>query len=54
MSMLPEDLDATISKRLKKTKPEEDEAQPGQRSQLDAPASSQAHPRWPSAATLER
>jgi membrane protein required for colicin V production len=30
MSMLPEDLDATISKRLKKQKPEEDE--PGQRS----------------------
>ena len=38
MSMLPEDLDATISKRFKKAKPEEDEPQqPGQRSQLDAP-----------------
>ena len=36
MSMLPEDLDATISKRFKKAKPEEDEPpQPGQRSQLD-------------------
>src|SRR5882672_1589199 len=31
MSMLPEDLDATISKRLKKTKPEEDEPASGQR-----------------------
>src|SRR5436189_4270776 len=31
MSMLPEDLDATISKRLKKTKPEEEES--GQRSE---------------------
>src|SRR3979411_2682225 len=47
MSMLPDDLDATISKRLKKPKPEEDE--PGQRSRLDAPASSQVHARWPSA-----
>ena len=38
MSMLPEDLDATISKRFKKAKPEEDEPpQPGQRSQLDPP-----------------
>src|SRR2546423_5840328 len=36
MSMLPEDLDATISKRLKKTKPEEEEQQPAQRS--DEPA----------------
>ena len=34
MSMLPEDLDATISKRLKKPKPEEDES--GQRSELPA------------------
>jgi len=34
MSMLPEDLDATISKRLRKPKPE-DEEQPAQRS--DAP-----------------
>ena len=40
MSMLPEDLDATISKRFKKAKPEEDEPpQPGQRSQLDPPHS---------------
>jgi len=40
MSMLPEDLDATISKRFKKAKPEEDEPpQPGQRSQLDPPRS---------------
>jgi len=47
MSMLPEDLDATISKRLKKTKPEEDEPQqPGQRSSLDGPASSEVHTRW--------
>ncbi len=51
MSMLPEDLDATISKRLKKPKPEEDEAQPGQRSKLDIPAGSKIHARWPSAAT---
>jgi membrane protein required for colicin V production len=49
MSMLPEDLDATISKRLKKPKPEEDEPQPGQRSQLDTPPSSEVHARWPSA-----
>src|SRR3974377_1551483 len=34
MSLLPEDLDATISKRLKKPKPEEDES--GQRSELPA------------------
>src|SRR5271165_3267293 len=54
MSMLPEDLDATISKRLKKTKPEEEEPQPGQRSNLDIPASAQVHARWPSAAPLER
>jgi membrane protein required for colicin V production len=54
MSMLPEDLDATISKRLKKTKPEEDESQTGQRSSLDMPASSQVHAGWPDAAPLER
>jgi membrane protein required for colicin V production len=54
MSMLPEDLDATISKRLKKTKPEEDEQQPGQRSNLDPPADAQVHARRPSAAPLER
>jgi membrane protein required for colicin V production len=52
MSMLPEDLDATISKRLKKTKPEEDE--PGQRSNLDIPANAQVHARWLGAAPLER
>ena len=46
MSMLPEDLDATISKRLKKTKPEEEE--PGQRSSLDIPVSSKLHALWPS------
>jgi membrane protein required for colicin V production len=34
MSMLPEDLDATISKRLKKQKPEDDES--GQRSEWPA------------------
>jgi membrane protein required for colicin V production len=53
MSMLPEDLDATISKRLKKPKPEEDEPQPGQRSKLDIPASSEVHARWPSAVVLD-
>jgi membrane protein required for colicin V production len=35
MSMLPEDLDSTISKRFKKQKPEDEEPQPPQRS--DAP-----------------
>jgi membrane protein required for colicin V production len=54
MSMLPEDLDATISKRLKKPKPEEDEPAPGQRSNLDFPASTEVHARWPSAAVLDR
>ena len=49
MSMLPEDLDATISKRLKKQKPEEDEPQSGQRSQIDLPANSVVHARWPAA-----
>jgi membrane protein required for colicin V production len=48
MSMLPEDLDATISKRLKKPKPEDEE--PGQRSSLDTPASPEIHARWPSGA----
>jgi membrane protein required for colicin V production len=52
MSMLPEDLDATISKRLKKTKPEDDEQQSGQRSHLDRPASSEIHARWPRGAAL--
>ena len=39
MSMLPDDPESTILKRLKKPKPEEDEATPtpGQRSGLDAP-----------------
>jgi membrane protein required for colicin V production len=45
MSMLPEDLDATISKRLKKTKPEDEEQQSGQRSEADRPAGSQARVR---------
>jgi membrane protein required for colicin V production len=39
MSMLPDDPESTILKRLKKPKPEEDESQPGQRrSRLDIPA----------------
>jgi membrane protein required for colicin V production len=54
MSMLPEDLDATISKRLKKPKPEEDESAPGQRSKLDLPASAEVHARWPSVVVLDR
>jgi membrane protein required for colicin V production len=53
MSMLPEDLDATISKRLKKTKPEEEESQPGQRSSLDNAARHQVHARWLHALPLE-
>ncbi|HEY7245465.1 MAG TPA: CvpA family protein [Xanthobacteraceae bacterium] len=47
MSMLPEDLDATISKRLKKTKPEEDEPASGQRSEGDRPPTFAVHARWP-------
>jgi membrane protein required for colicin V production len=38
MSMLPDDPESTILKRLKKPKPEEDEPTPGQRSGLDAPS----------------
>jgi membrane protein required for colicin V production len=39
MSMLPDDPESTILKRLKKPKPEEEETPPsGQRSSLDAPA----------------
>jgi membrane protein required for colicin V production len=38
MSMLPDDPESTILKRLKKPKPEEDETTPGQRSGLDAPS----------------
>jgi membrane protein required for colicin V production len=38
MSMLPDDPESTILKRLKKPKPEGDEAAPGQRSDLDSPA----------------
>jgi membrane protein required for colicin V production len=38
MSMLPDDPESTILKRLKKPKPEEDEPAPGQRSGLDAPS----------------
>jgi membrane protein required for colicin V production len=37
MSMLPDDPESTILKRLKKPKLEEDEPTPGQRSGLDAP-----------------
>ena len=53
-SMLPEDLDATISKRFKKAKPEEEESPAGQRSSLDPPASLQVHARWPDTTSLER
>jgi membrane protein required for colicin V production len=35
MSMLPDDPESTILKRLKKPKPEEDEGTPGQRSSID-------------------
>jgi membrane protein required for colicin V production len=35
MSMLPDDPESTILKRLKKPKPEEEEPQQGQRSSLD-------------------
>ena len=38
ISMLPDDPESTILKRLKKPKPEEDEPTPGQRSGLDAPS----------------
>jgi membrane protein required for colicin V production len=38
MSMLPDDPESTILKRLKKPKLQEDEATPGQRSGIDAPA----------------
>jgi|SRR4051794_17569798 len=54
MSMLPEDLDATISKRLKKPKPEEDESAPGQRSKLGLPASAEVYARWPGVVVLDR
>jgi membrane protein required for colicin V production len=37
MSMLPDDPESTILKRLKKPRPEEEEPTPGQRSSLDAP-----------------
>ncbi len=47
MSMLPEDLDATISKRLKKAKPEEDEPASGQRSEGVRPPTFELHARWP-------
>ena len=42
MSMLPEDLDATISKRFRKPKPEDEEQPPAQRS--DAPVTPQPIP----------
>jgi membrane protein required for colicin V production len=54
MSMLPEDLDATISKRLKKTKPEEDEPASGQRSERERPPTFAVHARWPGAPVSER
>jgi membrane protein required for colicin V production len=47
MSMLPEDLDSTISKRLKKQKPE-DEEQPAQRSDAPSGAPSAIPVRTPS------
>ena len=37
MSMLPDDPESTILKRLRKPKPDEEEAAPGQRSGLDSP-----------------
>jgi len=54
MSMLPEDLDATISKRLKKTKPEEDEPASGQRSERERPPTLEVHARWPGAPVSDR
>jgi membrane protein required for colicin V production len=43
MSMLPDDPESTILKRLKKPKPEEEEPPtPGQRSNLDAPGGATA------------
>jgi membrane protein required for colicin V production len=38
ISMLPEDPENTILKRFKKSKPDEEEPTPGQRSSLEAPA----------------
>src|ERR1700676_2467219 len=54
MSMLPEDLDATISKRLKKTKPEEDEPASGQRSERERAPTFEVHARWPGAPVSDR
>jgi membrane protein required for colicin V production len=54
MSMLPEDLDATISKRLKKTKPEEDEPASGQRSERERPPTFDVYARWPGAPVSDR
>jgi membrane protein required for colicin V production len=54
MSMLPEDLDATISKRLKKTKPEEDEPASGQRSERERPPAFDVYARWPGAPVSDR
>jgi membrane protein required for colicin V production len=42
ISMLPEDPENTILKRFKKTKPDEEEPTPGQRSSGDAPANTAA------------
>ncbi len=44
MSMLPDDPESTILKRLRRPKPEEDEATPGQRSSLDAGRPAQLPP----------
>jgi membrane protein required for colicin V production len=54
MSMLPEDLDATISKRLKKTKPEEEEPASGQRSERNGSPNLQVEARWPGVPVSDR
>jgi membrane protein required for colicin V production len=54
MSMLPEDLDATISKRLKKTKPEEEEPASGQRSERNNSPNVQVEARWPGVPVSDR
>ena len=50
MSMLPDDPESTILKRLKKPKPDEEEPAPGQRSSLDAPVPDP--PRWHTATSF--
>jgi membrane protein required for colicin V production len=50
MSMLPDDPESTILRRLKRPKPEEDEPTPGQRSSFNFPHGSRdlpAEPVWP-------